>query len=272
MTGDPGRIQQIVWNLLSNAIKFTPKGGRVQVTLARVSSHLEICVADSGQGIGPDFLPYVFDRFRQADGATTRKHGGLGLGLSIVKQLVEMHGGSIRVTSEGLGQGAAFTLQLPLRAAHVPAEAEPRDHPRAARERPAHWEIADLTGLKVLVVDDEPDARDMVRRLLEDGDALVKTATSAAEALALVATGWADVIVSDVGMPDVDGYELLRRVRALPAEEGGKTPAVALTAFARSEDRTRALLAGFLAHVSKPVEPAELFATIAAVTGRTNPG
>ena len=269
ISGDPNRLQQVVWNLLSNAIKFTPRGGRVQVLLERVNSHVELSVSDTGQGISADFLPHVFERFRQADASTTRKHGGLGLGLAIVKQLVELHGGGIAAMSPGQGAGSTFTVSLPLAAVHRDLGEPRREHPRAPRLHGIDLGCASLKGLKVLVVDDEPDARALIKRLLENCDALVTVAGSMAEALPLVESNRPDVLLSDIGMPDADGYELLRRVRALGQERGGNVPAVALTAFARSEDRTRALLAGFVVHVSKPVEPSELVATVASVGGRT---
>jgi CheY-like chemotaxis protein len=261
-------MQQILWNLLSNALKFTQRGGRVQVLLERVNSHVEVSVIDSGEGISPDFLPHVFDRFRQADAALNRRHGGLGLGLAIVKQLVELHGGSIRVKSPGLGRGSTFIVALPLKAVHPPEHPEGRVQPHAHTKTPAYEKSCILAGLKVLVVDDERDARELVKRVLTDCGALVSLAASATEALNLIQQALPDVLVSDIGMPEVDGYEFIRQVRALQTEAGGQTPAIALTAFARSEDRTRSLLAGFLTHVSKPVEPAELVATIAAVSGR----
>ena len=269
VSGDPNRLQQVVWNLLSNAIKFTPRGGRIQVLLERVNSHVEISVADSGQGIRPEFLPYVFERFRQADASTTRSHGGLGLGLAIVKQLVELHGGTIRAKSPGEGQGSTFTVTLPVQVVHRDADDAIRVHPRTARASSISADCSSLAGLKVLVVDDEADARTLIRKLLEECDATVVTAGSAAEALPLIESERPDVLVSDVGMPETDGYDFLRQVRAMGAERGGKVPAIALTAFARSEDRTRALLSGFLVHVSKPVEPQELVATVASVSGRT---
>jgi CheY-like chemotaxis protein len=276
VSGDPARLQQVVWNLLANAIKFTPKGGKAQVTLACVNSHVELSVADTGEGIAPEFLPYVFDRFRQGDGTTTRRHGGLGLGLSIVKSLVEMHGGSVRAMSPGVGLGATFTVLLPVAATHPPAAAgEPRLHPRAHRAvevDPAGAAVTSLDGLRVLVVDDEADARVLIRRVLEGCGALVSDVASAIEGLAEMGAFRPDVLVSDIGMPEVDGYEFIARVRALGEGGGGKIPAVALTAFARSEDRTRALLAGYLVHVSKPVEPSELIATVASVAGRTGYG
>ena len=269
VSGDPNRLQQVVWNLLSNAIKFTPRGGRIQVLLERVNSHIEISVADSGQGIRPEFLPHVFERFRQADASTTRSHGGLGLGLSIVKQLVELHGGTIRAASPGEGQGSTFTVLLPVQVVHQ-APGEPgRAHPRAARTSSPAADCSSLAGLKVLVVDDDADARTLIRKLLEECDATVLTAASASEALPLIETEKPDVLLSDIGMPETDGYDFLRQVRALGPERGGKIPAIALTAFARSEDRTRALLSGFMVHVAKPVEPQELVATVASVAGRT---
>jgi PAS domain S-box-containing protein len=270
ISGDPSRLQQVVWNLLSNAIKFTPKEGKVQVVLERVNSHIEISVADTGMGIAAEFLPYVFERFRQADATTTRKHGGLGLGLSIVKHLVELHGGTVRVQSPGEGRGTTFTVQLPLTVVRRGAEPEARRHPRAPKDAPqADYRVADLSGLRVLVVDDEPDARELLRQVLADCGAEVQVAGGADEALMLLRRERPHLLVSDVGMPVTDGYELLKKIRALGEAGGGRLPAIALTAFARSEDRTRALRAGFLVHVSKPVEPAELVATVAAVAGRT---
>jgi signal transduction histidine kinase/ActR/RegA family two-component response regulator len=270
VSGDPNRMQQVIWNLLSNAVKFTPKGGKVQVVLERVNSHLEISVADTGAGINPQFLPYVFDRFRQADASTTRRYGGLGLGLAIVRQLVELHGGTVKVKSPGEGHGATFIVNLPVAVAHVEA-GEARIHPQAASSPPDEVLPTSLAGLRVLVVDDEPDARTLLKRLLEGWDAEVLSAASAAEALAMIESSRPDVLVSDIGMPDVDGYEFLKRVRALGEARGGTIPAIALTASARSEDRTRTLMAGYQVHVAKPVEPGELIATVASVAGRTNP-
>jgi CheY-like chemotaxis protein len=259
----------VVWNLLSNAIKFTPKGGRVQVLLECINSHLEISVADTGQGIATDFLPHVFDRFRQEDSSTSRRYSGLGLGLAIVKQLVELHGGTVRVKSAGENQGATFIVNLPVKVTRTFTDDGLRLHPKAAaRAAPVDCDTTHLAGLKILVVDDEPDARLLLKRVLEECKTEVFTAASAAEALKLIKANRPDVLVSDIGMADVDGYEFLRRVRSLSPKDGPHIPAIALTAFARTEDRTRALLAGFLAHVSKPVEPSELIATIAAVAGR----
>jgi PAS domain S-box-containing protein len=267
--GDPGRLQQCVWNLLTNAVKFTPKGGKVQVGLERVNSHLEVCVADDGEGVDPALLPHLFERFRQADASTTRRHGGLGLGLSIVKHLVELHGGRVRAKSAGPGRGSTFCIELPLVIVHPPPGDAGRVHPRGQASTAAAWaDHPSLAGITVLAVDDEPDALNLVRRVLESCGARVVTAGSARDALALVAAERPDMIVSDVGMPDEDGYDLIRRVRALPADRGGRTPAAALTAFARAEDRTRALRAGYQTHVAKPVEPAELTAVVASLAVR----
>ncbi len=271
VSGDPNRLQQVIWNLLSNAIKFTPRGGTVMVSLERVGSHIEIGVTDTGVGIRPEFLGHVFERFRQSDASTTRSHGGLGLGLSIVKYLVELHGGSVRAASEGEHRGATFTVQLPIMAVlHSPYRQE-RFDPVAATSAPDLGAF-DLSDVKVLVVDDEADARDLLERVLGDCQAQVRTASSAAEALRLLELYRPHVLISDIGMPDVDGYEFLKRVRALGEAKGEKLPAIALTAFAGSENRNRALRAGFLIHVSKPIEPLELVATVASVAGRSGTG
>ena len=272
VSGDPSRLQQVVWNLLNNAIKFTPREGKVQVVLARVNSHIEISVADTGVGIEPDFLEHVFDRFRQADSSTTRRYGGLGLGLAIVRHLVELHGGTVRAASEGAGKGSTFSVHLPLAIVHRAGGGEPRQHPSAAPPIAVDFRAIDLSGLKVLVVDDQPDARELVARVLQECKAEVITAANAEEALILVERERPDVLVSDIGMPDVDGFELIKRVRALGEKRGGKVAAIALTAFARSEDRTKALQHGFQVHVSKPVEPEELIATVASVAGRAGGG
>jgi signal transduction histidine kinase/ActR/RegA family two-component response regulator len=269
IAGDLGRLQQVAWNVLSNAIKFTPRGGRVQVVLARVDSHVEIGVADTGIGIQAELLPHLFERFHQGDASTTRKYGGLGLGLSLVKSLVELHGGRVIVDSPGAGQGTTVTVRLPLTAVQRHGDARDRTHPRSAPERVAAVRAHELSGVTVLIVDDQPDARDLITRVLEDSAAVVLSAASADEALRLIESQRPDVLVSDIGMPGTDGYELLRRVRGLGPERGGRLPAIALTAFARAEDRTRALRAGFLVHVSKPVDASELVATVASVAGRT---
>jgi CheY-like chemotaxis protein len=269
VSGDPGRLQQVFWNLLTNAVKFTPRGGRVQVILERVNSHLEVSIIDTGEGIDVQFLPHVFDRFRQADATTTRRHGGLGLGLAIVKQLVEVHGGSVRVKSGGVGHGSTFTVDLPLTALHPePEDAVERRHSEDGASLLLDDSSREIEGLKVLVVDDEADARNLVRRLLEDRKASVTTAASAKEALEILKTSRPDVLVSDIGMPNEDGYSLIRKVRNLPVSEGGNTPAIALTAYARAEDRMKAILAGFEMHIVKPVESAELIAMVASLAKR----
>jgi PAS domain S-box-containing protein len=267
--GDPARLQQVVWNLLSNAVKFTPRGGRVQVRLERVNSSVEIAVSDTGAGIAAEFLPHVFERFRQADMGTTRHHGGLGLGLSIVRHLVELHGGAARADSGGEGTGSTFTVSLPVAPVQQKEAAGGRAHHEAARDTlPAHECPERLDGVKVLVVDDEPDARELLAAGLGQCGAEVVTASSAREALEAVAGATFDVLVSDIGMPGEDGYELIQRVRALPPAAGGTTPAVALTAYARTEDRLRAMRAGFEMHVSKPVELTELVVVIAKLARR----
>ncbi len=265
--GDSGRLQQVAWNLLANAIKFTPKGGRVQVVMERVNSHLELRVSDTGQGIKPEFLDQVFDRFRQADSATTRRHAGLGLGLSIVKHLVELHGGQVAAFSPGEDQGATFVVTLPVQIIHREGDGWSPAVPGAADVNRDGQ--PDLSGLRVLVVDDDPDARELIRRLLADLNAQTLLAGSADEALQCLRDRRPDIILSDIGMPDKDGYDLVRGVRALPGDQGGSIPAAALTAMARPEDRTRAMLAGFQAHITKPVDPTELVAVVATLTGRT---
>jgi signal transduction histidine kinase/DNA-binding response OmpR family regulator len=265
VSGDAERIQQVVWNLLTNAIKFTPRGGKVTLLLDRTPEALTIAVADTGQGIATDFLPYVFDRFKQADGSPTRQKGGLGLGLAIVRHIVELHGGTISVESEGEGRGATFTASFPLDAQIRAASSavSPRAHPTpvsAPRE---------VEGMRILVIDDEPDARELLRTLLESCRVDVTTASSAAEGFELLQQRKHDVVLSDIAMPGEDGLSFIRRVRALPRESGGRIPALALTAYARLEDRTRALLAGFNGHVAKPVEPSELLAMLSSlVTSR----
>jgi len=265
VSGDAARLQQVVWNLLSNAIKFTPKGGRVTVRLETEESSARITVADTGKGITEGFLPHIFEPFRQADSTTTRVHGGLGIGLGIVRQLVEMHGGTVRAESPGEDRGATFTVDLPLaaiREAVQRSEAEPRPIADATLDS-----VPTLAGVRVLVVDDQAGARDAVSAVLEQCGARVAVAASSVEALEALATFRPDVLVSDVGMPGEDGYALIRRVRALASEDGGRIPAAALTAYARVEDRRRALLAGYQAHVPKPVAPAALVAVIARLAG-----
>jgi len=241
ISGDPNRLQQVFWNLFSNAIKFTPKGGRVQAVLERINSHLEVSVIDSGEGIDPDFLPYVFDRFRQADSTTTRRHSGLGLGLAIVKQVVELHGGTIRAKSPGPGKGATFVVSLPVTVLHPEMEpVPPRRHPTATLVPMTVDVPVEIAGVRVLIVDDEPDARALLRRLFEERGAVVGTASSPAEALSMLRAERPDVLISDIGMPGEDGYALIRQVRALSPEDGGRTPAIALTAYARSGSDSQA--------------------------------
>ncbi|MBV9469067.1 MAG: PAS domain S-box protein [Abitibacteriaceae bacterium] len=272
VSGDPTRLQQVIWNLLSNAIKFTPRNGRVEIHLERVDSHLEIVVSDTGQGINPEFLPHVFDRFRQADSSSTRAHGGLGLGLSIVKHLVELHGGTVSVRSAGAGTGSQFTVCLPLLAVH-PAEVtlngqvEP-DRPEVVASAPFDCPPV-LKGLRVLVVDDENDARQLITQVLQQCSAEVIAVASVAAALEALQRDKPDVLVSDIGMPNEDGYSLIRKIRALPAESGGRIPAAALTAYARTEDRTRVLAAGYQMHIPKPVESNELVVVVASLSGRS---
>lgn len=266
ISGDPNRLRQIFWNLLNNAIKFTPRDGEVQILLERVGSYVEVAITDTGEGLAPEFLPYIFDRFQQADASTTRKHGGLGLGLAIVKQLVELHGGTVRVQSDGLGKGATFTVHLPLAFVYSDTEKEqfyPRGELPATRPLP---EVS-LANVHVLVVDDEIDARELVKRLLQMAGARVSLAGSAAEALRQIAADRPNVLICDIGMPHEDGYSLIRRLRALEGTKLGALPAVALTAYARSEDRVKAIRLGFQNHLAKPVEPAELLAVIGSLAG-----
>jgi PAS domain S-box-containing protein len=264
-SGDPDRLQQIVWNLLSNAIKFTPKDGHVEIVTNQINSHIEIGVTDSGQGIHRDFLPHVFDRFRQADGTSTRRHGGLGLGLAIVRHLVELHGGTVEVDSPGEGLGATFTVRLPVRAVQV-APREPHEcTPLPPMPHLHHQPLANLT---ILVVDDEPDARELIATVLEQAGACALTAGGAESALDLLIREHPDVLLSDIGMSGSDGYALMRQVRALSPEQGGLIPAAALTAYSRAEDARQALASGFQRHVAKPVEPETLIAQVAALAGR----
>jgi len=251
--GDPNRLQQVMWNLLSNAVKFTPAGGKVEVALTREQGEAVIRVSDSGIGIAPDFLPHVFDRFRQQDASITRKHGGLGLGLSIVKQLVELHGGTISVDSGGEGAGATFIVRLPL--ASAPSA------PSSLCAAPQNG-TADLSGVKVLVVDDAADTLDVLEQILRHSGAAIVSASTAAQALECVDRERPDVIVSDIGMPETDGLELMRRIRRRAAHQGGATPAIALTALTRQDDRDKAFRAGFTDYLAKPVEPATLVASI----------
>ncbi len=264
-TGDPDRLQQVVWNLLSNAVKFTPRGGKIQVVLERVKSHVELVVSDTGQGIDPDFLPYVFDRFRQADATASRAHGGLGLGLSIVRNLVELHGGTVQARSPGLGHGASFTVSLPVRAVR-----------QAQNEQGLYQELNEqnspglsLVGIRILALDDEQDARELVKRILEQYGCVVTTAGTIEDALKYFSAQSFQIVISDIGLPGNDGYEFVKRLRmAETTLRRPKTPMVALTAYARTEDRRKALMSGYQAHIAKPVESGELVAVIASLSGR----
>ncbi len=271
VSGDPERLQQVMWNLLSNAVKFTPRGGRVQVRLARVNSSVEVAVSDTGCGISAEFLPYVFERLRQADQTQTRRQGGLGLGMAITKHIVELHGGTVRAESRGEGQGATFTLRLPVMIAHSAEQftGTPAGQPPAEGEgRPRPAALARLDGVHVLVVDDEQDARELLTAILTQSGAVVTSAAGVADALDKLRLVKPDLLVSDIEMAEEDGYSLIRKVRA--SEEGGgrRIPALALTAHARPSDRLRALSAGYQMHIPKPVEPAELVLAIANLTDR----
>jgi signal transduction histidine kinase len=265
IVGDADRLQQVVWNLISNAIKFTPRGGRVQVHLVRAESYVELMVADDGEGIDPSFLPHVFDRFRQADAKTTRKAGGLGLGLAIVRSIVELHGGIVTAQSDGIGRGATFNVRLPT--APRRADTSTSTAPDTSDTKSgSHFECPpELTGIRILVVDDESETRDLLRYVLEQCGGVVTTIDDAATAADVVRDGAVDLLISDIGMPEVDGYALIRSVRSLPDPQGGAIPAVALTGYARSEDRTQALRAGFDMHLTKPIDPAELLVVMASL-------
>ena len=272
--GDANRLQQVIWNLLSNAVKFTPKNGRIEVALQRVNSEVEISIGDSGEGISSDFLPYVFDRFRQGDGKTTRLHSGLGLGLAIVRQLVELHGGTVNAHSDGPGRGAIFKLRLPVLSINsVPGSKPVASDLTLTRARVTEGLKLEcpprLEGLRVLVVDDDCDTRQMLKAVLSECQADVITAPSAAEAIKEIQRRKPDVLVSDLGMPEQDGYELIKRVREMEsADHAARIPALALTAYAKAEDRVRALAGGYQVHLSKPVEPAELLLVVANLAGR----
>ena len=271
VSGDPDRLQQVVWNLLSNAIKFTPSQGHVEVRLSRAGSSACITVADSGEGIGEEFLPFVFDRFRQADSTFSRQHGGLGIGLAIVRHLVEMHGGSVSAESPGKGKGSTFTVSFPLLALSGNGNSNPES--LMNERQPAREERLDLTGLSVMIVDDERDAREVLVAILELRGAEVIAASSASEAVEALTQArngsMPDVLVSDIGMPGEDGFDLISKVRAMGSECGGNIPAIALTAYAREEDRARILAAGFQRHVAKPVEPSSLAMAVATLARRT---
>ena len=265
--GDPNRLRQVIWNLVSNAIKFTQRDGTVSIDMRCDGPAVHLTITDTGEGISPEFLPYVFDRFRQAEGSISRKQGGLGLGLAVSRHLVELHGGSISAQSEGLGHGAVFTVELPLaQERRDPARAEERR--REVERRRSRKGAVRLDGLHVLLVEDDDDSRKLLGTMLRRHGARVTSTKSAAEAFSAFSHGLPDVLISDIGMPDEDGYAFIRKLRALPLEKGGQTPAIALTGYASRKDRERALAAGYHQHVAKPIEQAEMIAAIAALVGR----
>ena len=265
--GDPNRLRQVIWNLLSNSIKFTQRGGIVTINLKCVGAVVRLTVADTGEGISSEFLPYVFDRFRQAEGSISRKQGGLGLGLAVVRHLVELHGGSISAESAGLGEGAVFTVELPLaEERRDPARAEERR--RELERRRSRTGAVRLDGVHALLVEDDDDSRKLLGTILKRHGARVTSAKSAAEALRVFEADVPDILISDIGMPDEDGYEFIRKLRSLPPEKGGLTPAIALTGYASRKDRERALEAGYHKHMAKPIEQADMISAIAALVGR----
>ncbi len=267
--GDANRLRQVIWNLLSNAIKFTQRGGVVVINLKCVDPSVRLAVADTGEGISAEFLPYVFDRFRQAEGSISRKQGGLGLGLAVVRHLVELHGGTITAHSEGLGQGSLFAVDLPLaQERRDPARAEERR--REVERRRSRKGTVRLDGVHILLVEDDDDSRKLLGTMLKRYGARVTSTKSAAEALSVFSNDVPDVLISDIGMPDEDGYEFIQKLRALPPDQGGQTPAIALTGYASRKDKERALSAGYQQHIAKPIEQADMIAAIAALVGRGN--
>jgi CheY-like chemotaxis protein len=268
VSGDPERLQQVVWNLVSNAVKFTRRGGRVQVRVERVDSHVEIVVSDTGIGIPVSFLPHVFERFRQADGGISRERGGLGLGLAIVRHLAELHGGTVSVASGGEGEGATFRVRLPVMIVHVDPRAAQRGPAQAATTDASGVHLANLDGVRILAVDDDLDARLLVREILSAAGADVHTADSGEEALDAIKRVKPHVLLADLGMPRMDGFELIQRVRTSDDPAVHDVVAAALTAYARSEDRAKALRSGYEIHLSKPIDPAELVTTMAALARR----
>jgi CheY-like chemotaxis protein/anti-sigma regulatory factor (Ser/Thr protein kinase) len=267
ISGDPDRLQQIVSNLMSNAVKFTPKGGRIQVRLTRTNSHVDITVSDTGIGIKPELLPHIFERFRQADSALTRQFGGLGLGLAIVRHLVELHGGTVHAASDGEGHGSTFCVQLPVMIVHQDSVIEERRR-RQGSSRVHPPTPGRLIGVHVLAVDDDGDALSLMREVLEMAGARVTTIDRGVHALDLLQATKPTVLVADIGLPDIDGYELIRRIRQLDDAHVRGTPAIALTAYARAEDRVKALESGFEMHLGKPADPAELVAAVTAAVRR----
>ena len=268
VSGDPDRLQQVVWNLLSNAVKFTPSGGQIHLWLERTNSHVDIVVRDTGRGIRPDFLPHVFERFRQADGRVSREYNGLGLGLAISRHLVELHGGTIHAASDGEGKGATFRVRLPLMMAATKSQRDPGRGPQQTKRPGGDTTLARLDGIHVLAVDDEEDSLTLLREILETAGAQVTTAASGQEALDAVQNIAPSVIIADIGLPGTDGFELIRRIRQWPTRSIREMPAAALTAYARSEDRQRALRSGFQMHLAKPIDPGELVAAVAAIARR----
>ena len=270
VSGDPGRLQQVVWNLLSNAVKFTPNGGRVDVRLERLDSGVQIVVSDTGKGINADFLPLIFDRFRQADSSSTRKYGGLGLGLAIARQIIEMHGGTVRAESRGEGQGATFTVRLPIREIGNKEDTTPRRGLvfSTVAKVPPFVCPPEIYGLRVLLVDDQPDTLEILRAVMEQQcGAEVRTSVNSATALEVFRQWKPDLLISDIAMPGEDGYALIGKVRTLEQQAGKRTPAIALTAYVRVEDRAHVLQAGYDRFVPKPVEPSELLVTLTSLVG-----
>ena len=261
--GASDRLQQVVWNLLTNAVKFTPRQGRVQVHLRKVNSHIAIIVSDTGEGIVPELLPHLFERFRQGDSSASRRHGGLGIGLSLVRLLVELHGGTVEAASAGAGMGSTFTVKLPVSL----LQSEGRESADLAAAHTVS-EVS-LRGLRILVVDDDADSLEVAGLILVHAGAEVRMGTSTPEAIAILEAWWPDVLIADIEMPNEDGFSLLRRARALSAARGIGLPALALTAYGRAEDRVRVLAAGFNFHLAKPVDPAELALVVASLAGRT---
>jgi len=268
VSGDPDRLQQMVWNLLSNAVKFTPSGGWVHVWLERTNAQVEIIVRDTGRGIRPDFLPHVFERFRQADGRVSREYNGLGLGLAISRHLVELHGGTIHAASDGEGKGATFRVTLPLVMPATEPQREPARGSQRTEPRCGDTTLARLDGIHVLAVDDEEDSLTLLREILETAGAQVTTVASGQEALDAVEKIAPSVLIADIGMPGTDGFELIRRIRQWPEQSICEMPAAALTAYARSEDRQRVLRSGFQMHLANPIDPKELVAAVAALARR----
>jgi CheY-like chemotaxis protein len=270
LVGDAGRLQQVAWNLLSNAVKFTPRHGRVAVVVEMRESLAVLAVSDTGMGIDAEFLPHLFERFRQADSSTTRRHGGLGLGLAVVRHLVELHGGTVHAESAGVERGSTFTVVLPVRAI-APGDGAPSPADESDLATVAEAGVPSLAAIRVLAVDDEPDARELVQAALAEFGAIVRTVSSAQEAIDTLADWLPDVLVCDIGMPTEDGYDLIRRVRMLAPALGGSIPAVALTAYARSQDRARAIAAGYQEHLAKPVTPHDLALVVQTLAADRRP-